>query len=105
MTAQELLKRIESKTAPVIIDARTGIEFKGGHIQGAIHAPFLKILLKRARLPEDKNSELVITCEHGPRAMIAKRLLAVFGYRNTTLLDGHMLGWRNAGLPLEKQSS
>ena len=70
MTAQELLKRIESKTAPVIIDARTGIEFKGGHIQGAIHAPFLKILLKRARLPEDKNSELVITCEHGPRAQL-----------------------------------
>ena len=105
MTAQELLKRIESKTAPVIIDARTGIEFKGGHIQGAIHAPFLKILLKRARLPEDKNSELVITCEHGPRAMMAKRLLAIYGYRNTTLLDGHMLGWRKAGLPSEEQPS
>ena len=84
MTAQELLKRIESKTAPVIIDARTGIEFKRGHIPGAIHAPVLKILLKRARLPEDKNSELVITCEHGPRAMMAKRLLAIYGYRNTT---------------------
>ena len=102
MTAQELLKRIDSKTAPVIIDARTGIEFKGGHIQGAIHAPFLRILLKRARLPKDKDSELVITCEHGPRALMAKCLLATYGYRHTTLLKGHMLGWRRAGLPSEE---
>ena len=56
-------------------------------------------------MPENKNADLVITCEHGPRALMAKRLLAIYGYRNTTLLDGHMLGWRRAGLPLEKQPS
>ena len=64
-----------------------------------------KLLFKGARLPENKISELVITCEHGPRALMAKRLLAIYGYRNATLLDGHMLGWRKAGLPLEKQPS
>ena len=105
MQASELTQRINSNSAPVVIDARSGFEFKRGHIRGAIHAPVLKILLKRARLPENKNSELVITCEHGPRALMAKRLLGVYGYRNTTLLDGHMLGWRRAGLPLEKQPS
>jgi hydroxyacylglutathione hydrolase len=105
MKASELTQRINSNSAPVVIDARSGLEFKRGHIRGAIHAPVLKILLKRARLPENKNSELVITCEHGPRALMAKCLLATYGYRNTTLLDGHMLGWRRAGLPLEKQPS
>jgi rhodanese-related sulfurtransferase len=105
MKASELAQRIKSKSAPQVIDARSGMEFKRGHIPGAIHAPVLKILLKRARLPEDKNFELVITCEHGPRAMMAKGLLAIYGYLNTTLLEGHMLGWRKAGLPLEKQLS
>jgi rhodanese-related sulfurtransferase len=105
MKANELLKRIEAKTAPVIIDARSGLEFKSGHIPGAIHAPILKILLKLARLPENKHSELVITCEHGPRAMIAAKVLARYGYGNTTLLEGHMLGWRSADLPLEKELS
>ena len=105
MKASELTQRINSNSAPVVIDARSGLEFQRGHIPGAIHAPVLKILLKRVRLPEDKNSELVITCEHGPRALMAKCLLATYGYRNTTLLDGHMLGWRRAGLPLEKQPS
>ena len=102
MKALELTQRIKSNSAPQVMDARSGLEFKRGHIPGAIHAPVWKILLKRARLPENKNSELVITCEHGPRALMAKCLLAAYGYRNTTLLDGHMLGWRRSGLPLEK---
>jgi rhodanese-related sulfurtransferase len=101
MKASELAERITANRAPTVIDARSGMEFHHGHIPGAIHAPVLTILLKRARLPEDRKAELVITCEHGPRALMVKRLLAIYGYRNATLLEGHMLGWRRAGLPLE----
>ncbi|MGB8496171.1 MAG: rhodanese-like domain-containing protein [Candidatus Acidiferrum sp.] len=100
--ASELAKRMKSNDAPPVIDVRSGIEFKLGHVPGAINAPTLKILLKMAHLPKDKNTELVITCEHGPRALMAQRLLAAYGYRNTTLLEGHMAGWKAAGLPLEK---
>ena len=98
----ELARRISQGNAPCVIDARSTFEFKAGHIAQAVHAPVLRILLKRARLPEDKSSELVITCEHGPRAAMAKALLGIYGYRNATLLTGHMLGWRRAGLPLER---
>ena len=102
MQSKELLKRNTSKMPPSVIDVRTGFEFKAGHIPGAIHAPTWKILLKLARLPTDKNVELVVTCEHGPRAQLAKGLLTFYGYRNVELLDGHMSGWRRAGHPLEK---
>jgi len=102
MQSNELVRRIKSGEALTVIDVRSGMEFKHGHIQGAVHAPALKILLKMARLPRDKSSELVITCEHGPRAHMAQRILMAFGYRHTTLLEGHMAGWRSAGLPLEK---
>ena len=102
MHAGELAQRIKTNSAPMVIDTRSGIEFKLGHIPGAIHAPVLKMLLKMTHLPEDKNTELVITCFHGPRAWIAQRLLATYGYRNATLLEGHMAGWRRAGLPLKK---
>jgi rhodanese-related sulfurtransferase len=102
MKAKELLKRIESKSAPVVIDARTGIEFKRGHVPGAISAPPRKILLKTAKLPRDTGAEMVIYCEHGQRAWIAKKLLASRGYRNTTLLAGHLKDWKKASLPLEK---
>ena len=101
MTPQELLKRIKSKQPPAIIDVRHGFEFRNGHIPGAIHAPTWKILFRLAGIPVDKNAELVVTCELGPRAQIAKALLGAFGYRNVTLLEGHMARWRKAGSPQE----
>jgi phage shock protein E len=102
MKADELLKRIESKSAPVIIDPRSEIEFKRGHIPGAVNAPVLKILLHRANLPSDRNLEMVIACMHGQRAVMAKWLLGLYGYRNTALLEGYLEGWQKAGLPLQK---
>jgi rhodanese-related sulfurtransferase len=53
-------------------------------------------------LPKDKDLELVIYCGHGPRAWIAQKALAARGYGHIGLLEGHMKGWREAGLPLEK---
>ena len=102
MRPQELLKRLKSKQPPTVIDVRSGFEFRNGHIPGAVHAPTWKILLRMARLPSDKNSELVVTCEHGPRAQLAKGLLGAFGYQNVVLLVGHMASWRQDGRPQEK---
>jgi rhodanese-related sulfurtransferase len=103
MKAGELLERIKSNNAPFIIDARTPMEFKRGHIPGAINAPSAKILLKMAtQLPKDKNAELVVYCEHGPRGMLTRKLLASNGYHNAKLLDGHLMDWKKAGLPLEE---
>jgi rhodanese-related sulfurtransferase len=100
--AQELLRRINSNQAPVVVDPRSEMEFRKGHIPGAINAPVRKILLNRAQLPQDKNGEMVIACMHGQRAVIAKFLLGLYGYRNMDLLDGYLEGWIEAGLPVEK---
>ena len=97
----ELAKRIKSKKPPTVVDVRSGFEFRRGHIPGAIHAPTWKILLRLARIPSDKNAELVVTCEHGPRAQLAKGLLEAFGYRNVALLTGHMAGWRRTAYSQE----
>lgn len=102
MQPQVLLKRMKSKNPPTLVDVRTIFEFRKGHIPGAIHAQTWKILLRLAQIPSDKNAELVVTCELGPRARIAKSLLNAFGYRNVVLLVGQMADWRKAGLPQEK---
>lgn len=102
MEPQDLLKRIKSKKSPAIIDVRSNYEFSAGHIPGAVHAPTWKILLRLAHIPSDKSAELVVTCEHGPRAQLAKGLLGAFGYRNVSLLAGHMAVWRQTGYSQEK---
>jgi len=102
MKASELVRRIKARTAPLIVDARKTKLFKESHIPGAIHAKVPWILLGKVQFPEDRNTEMVITCEHGPRAWLAWKLLALRHYHNTSRLEGHMLGWKRAGLPLEK---
>lgn len=99
MQSQELVRRIKANNPPTVVDVRTGFEFHKGHIPSAVHAPTWKILLRLAPLPADRNAELVVTCEHGPRAQICKVLLEAFGYRNVVLLAGQMAGWRQAGHP------
>ena len=94
MNAEELLKMLKAKQAPIILDVRSGFEFNSGHIHGAVHAP-LSNLLQRTALEVQDNSELiVVTCEHGPRAQLAKMLLKWRGYKNVELLEGHMANWR-----------
>jgi rhodanese-related sulfurtransferase len=101
MQANELLQRIKANNAPVVVDTRSEMEFRKGHIPGAINAPVRKILLNRAQLPQDKNREMVITCMHGQRAVTARFLLGLYGYRNTDLLEGYLEEWKAAGLPVE----
>jgi len=43
---------VKLNPASPVIDVRSGIEFKHGHIPGAIHARALKILLNMAHLAE-----------------------------------------------------
>jgi hydroxyacylglutathione hydrolase len=102
MQSHELADKLASGHPPAVIDVRTGFEFRAGHIPGAINAPVWKILLGLVSLPSDRQSELVVLCELGPRAMVGKVVLGVLGYRNVTLLRGHMAGWRRSALPQEK---
>ena len=102
MNNKELANKIASSQAPAVIDVRTGFEFRAGHIPGAVNAPIWKILMGCAPLPRDKHAAMVVLCELGPRAVMARMLLSVLGYSTITLLDGHMAQWRRAGLPQEK---
>jgi rhodanese-related sulfurtransferase len=45
---------------------------------------------------------MVIACMHGQRAWMAKKILALQGFRNTALLDGYLQEWRRAGRPWEQ---
>ncbi|MFO7982433.1 MAG: rhodanese-like domain-containing protein [Desulfuromonadales bacterium] len=102
MEARELARLIRNRKAPKVLDVRSTFEYQGGHIPGAVHLPFWGALLHRRKLPDDKQAPLVITCEHGPRAEMAKAQLALLGYKNLDLLSGHMSGWRREGLKMEK---
>jgi rhodanese-related sulfurtransferase len=96
MTAEELSRQMASHPDIVIVDTRSSLEFRRGHVPGAVHLPFWAA----AFLPLESASAstpVVVYCGHGPRAWMARVLLRWRGIRNVSLLDGHMAGWRRAG--------
>jgi rhodanese-related sulfurtransferase len=102
ISAEELLRRVDSATAPVILDVRSRSEFASGHVPGARHIPFWRISRRIGELSLPRDAELVVYCGHGPRAVIAGRALRRNGFTRITYLEGHFSKWRNAGLREEK---
>jgi hydroxyacylglutathione hydrolase len=102
INASELVALIGKGTAPAILDVRSREEFVRGHVPGARHVPFWKLLLGRVPDTLSRHEPLVVYCGHGPRARLAKAGLWAAGFRNVTYLAGHMAGWKRAGLPRER---
>ena len=101
MTAGELDRLITAGTAPVIVDVRSAYEYRQGHIPGAIHLPFWQSFFLAGNLSAPGDQPVIVYCQHGPRAGIARFALQRAGYTDVRYLDGHMSAWEKAGLPLE----
>src|SRR5512144_213072 len=99
VTPDALLAAIDAGTAPVIIDVRTRREYEAGHVPGAIHVPFYTLLVRQDDVPGPRERPLVVYCEHGPRAGVARLALRLVGFTDVRYLDGHMAGWKQRGLP------
>jgi rhodanese-related sulfurtransferase len=102
ISAEALLRRIDSGAAPVILDVRSGREFANGHVPGARHIPFWQVSRRLGDLALPSDAELVVYCGHGPRAAVAGRALRRHGFTRIAYLEGHFSLWRSAGFREEK---
>lgn len=103
MAQDRLLASIEKGTAPVIVDVRSQSEYESGHVPGAMHLPFYAMWTRHTEIKGNHEDPVVLYCEHGPRAGIAKFALWTLGYTHLVYLEGHMSGWKQQGLPIKKE--
>lgn len=101
MTQDQLLAAIDQGNPPAIVDVRSKSEYESGHVTGALHLPFYAMWSHYDEIKAKPEDPIVLYCEHGPRAGIAKFALWTLGYTNIAYLDGHMAGWKERGFPLE----
>lgn len=99
----DLLAQIESGSRPRIVDVRSASEFSDSHVPGAIHVSFYSLLFQLDELPDARGDErpLVVYCEHGPRAGLARAQLWLARAGPVLFMEGHMIAWKNDGLPVE----
>ena len=98
VTAADLLARIDAGAAPAILDVRSRWEFTCGHVPGAVHIPFWKLLNRAPDTAVSPDSPIVVYCGHGPRAWLVGASLRRRGFRSVLYLEGHMSAWRRARL-------
>jgi rhodanese-related sulfurtransferase len=101
IAASDLLALIEAGAAPMIVDVRSGWEFREGHVPGARLMPFWRLLTGSLKIAASSEDLLVLYCGHGPRAHLAGAALGRQGFRRIAYLKGHMADWRRSGLPQE----
>ena len=84
---------------PLLLDVRTPLEFESERIEGALNVPLDQLDARVEEIAEQR--DVVVVCRTGIRATIAAESLARVG-RRARVLDGGMLAWRRARLPVRE---
>ena len=101
VTPAEVAQQIrQPKTAPFMLDVRTAEEFAEGHVPHATNIPVGELATRLKEVPKDK--DVVVYCHSGVRATRAHMLLKENGYTRVSEMQGSMLAWKAAQLPIEK---
>lgn len=97
---QAAAELLEAEPRPTVIDVRTPGEFAEGHLEGAVlidvQSPDF-----RDRIAElDRDASYVIYCRSGNRSVGARETMAELGFTDVSDIDGGILAWVQAGLPV-----
>ena len=95
------LRAMMEQDDPSVINVH--IPFAGNIPETDQSIPFNEIGENLDRLPEDKDAPVVLYCRSGPMSVRAATELVGRGYTNVYNLEGGMVAWSSAGLPLEGQ--
>lgn len=104
MKTDELRDLIEAGKAE-LLDVRTEMEYRSGHIAGARHIPVDTLeQMDRMEAPAEGRT-LCIICQSGKRAERAHRHLKEKLGISSCVLEHGMNAWEEAGLPVEKEAA
>ena len=84
----------------VILDVRTPQEFQAGHIAGATNLDYYARDFPQKLSQLDKNKTYFVYCRTGHRSGNTVAMMRRMGFRNIYELQGGILNWVQAGLPV-----
>jgi rhodanese-related sulfurtransferase len=101
LTAHDLAAELAAAPAAgtggvFVLDVREDDEWRGGHIEGAVHVPLMDLPVRLPEVPTDR--PVAVVCRVGSRSAQATSWLADQGY-DVRNVDGGMVAWFAASLP------
>jgi rhodanese-related sulfurtransferase len=94
----EQLEQLRQAGSVALLDVRTDPEVARGFIPGSGHIPLNQLPGRYQEL--DPQVLLVVYCQSGARSAQACAWLAEHGFERVRNLQGGVLAWTRAGLPL-----
>jgi rhodanese-related sulfurtransferase len=85
-----------------VLDVRTPEEFAAGHVRGATLIDFYEPDFAERIAQLDRDAAYVVYCRSGNRSGQATALMAKQGFTAVSDVDGGVVAWTAAGLPLER---
>ena len=94
----------------LLIDIREPEEYRRSHIPGAVLSPRgllefeIHPLVERTAAVADvaaEDRDIVLYCGTGGRSALAAETLTKMGYNNVKSMDGGIVAWTQAGLPVD----
>lgn len=106
ISADDLHKRMNSDSRPVLINALSKESYTARHIPGSINIPENNIEWAEKVVPDKKQDIIVYCanadCDASPKAAEA---LIEMGYDSVWDFEEGLAGWRHAGYPLIGQDT
>ena len=101
LTPVRLAALLRERPDTRLLDVRTPGEFEAEHIAGAYNVP-LDTLGEHGAAIRAVAEPVVLICRSGQRARRAEHALRGAGMANLHVLDGGMMAWTTAGLPVRR---
>ena len=95
-------KRLIDEEGALLVDIREPNEFAREHIKGARLMP-LTVFSLLAPAP-DRGRLAIFHCQSGNRSHSSAAILEKHGFAKTYLMDGGIIAWEKAGLPVSRQA-
>ncbi|MBP6473574.1 MAG: rhodanese-like domain-containing protein [Chloroflexi bacterium] len=96
----QTVAQIKDRADVVVFDVREQVEYDEGHIPGVTLIPLGEVANRLSEIPKDKT--VIMTCRSGNRSGQATDFLRQNGYTNVHNMEGGIVAWQQAGLPVDK---
>jgi hydroxyacylglutathione hydrolase len=96
ITALELHEELGEPERPMVLDVRSELEWRSGHVPNSVNVPLVR---PRELISQAPAGPVLVMCQSGYRSSIAASVLMKSGFEEVMDLIGGMSAWEAAQLP------
>lgn len=100
MAAADFNAKLSASTGAQVVDVRTAGEFESGHLNNAVNMDIFDPAFEKNAAGLDKSKPIFVYCQRGNRSTDAAGVFRNLGFKQVYELDGGLIAWERAGLPL-----